>query len=132
MKKIIFLLALFVISGTYAQEGQELTVTEIVMCTEVEAREPVGTNTVFPDTVGTLYCYTEITGALVPTEIKHVWYHLDEERAAIELDVKSETWRTWSSKRIIPQWAGKWRIDVVDAKGDVLTSYDFTIESTTF
>jgi hypothetical protein len=102
------------------------------MCTEVEAREPVGVNTVFPDTVETLYCYTEIKGALVPTEIKHVWYHLDHERASIELDVKSETWRTWSSKRIVPQWAGKWRIDVVDAKGDVLTSHDFTIESTTF
>jgi hypothetical protein len=132
MRKIIFLLALFTISGPYAQEGQELVVTQIVTCTEVEAREPVGVNTVFPDTVGTLYCYTEIKGALTPTKVKHIWYHLDEERASIELDVKSETWRTWSSKRIIPQWAGKWRIDVVDAKGDVLKSHDFTIESTTF
>lgn len=127
---------LFISSFAFAQTdstmaGQrmmpELTVEKMIFCTGVENREPVGVDTVFADTVGQVYCYTQISGAENPTTISHVWFLNGEEKASIELSVRGETWRTWSSKTIPEEWDGTWRVEVQSATQDVLMSKEFVV-----
>lgn len=105
-----------------------LTVDQMVFCTGVENREPVGADTAFADTVGQVYCFTQISGAEDQTTISQVWYLNDEEKASVNLSVKGKTWRTWSSKRIPKEWDGTWRVEVKSASGNVLMSKEFVIQ----
>jgi hypothetical protein len=111
----------------FAQEAQQLKVEEMEICSAVEDRQPSGADTTFSATLEQLYCFTKIVGAEGETSISHVWYTGDEEKAKVDLTVKSENWRTWSSKKIIPEWAGNWRVDVVSADGEILASKKFTV-----
>lgn len=95
----------------------------------VEDREPVGTAEVFPPDVERVYCFVEIEGAKGETHITHVWYWGGQEMASVELPVRSNRWRTWSSKRIIEDWTGGWRVEVLDSTGAVLQSLPFEISA---
>ncbi len=120
-------LSLVLLTGI-ASAGEALKVEEMVFCTAVESRRAVGVDVRFPDTVGRVYCYTRISGAVDATGIVHVWYFNDEEKFRLSLDVKSTSWRTWSSKKIVSRWTGDWRVDVLSSDGDLLDSKAFTIE----
>jgi len=132
MKRILHLFVLFILLLTgqsvvaVAQEAVE--VQEMVFCTSVEDREPVGTDTTFLSTVEVVYCFTKLSSSVDTTTIAHVWYYNDEEMARVELNVKAQTWRTWSSKRIVQEWTGKWRVDVVSENGTVLQSKEFDVK----
>lgn len=124
---VLLLGALFLGSGM-AQDVQ-LTIDQISVCTAIEDRVPVGEDTVFSNNVGQLYCFTQISGADGDTEIAHVWYFNGEEKARVNLTIKGQTWRTWSSKKIAETWVGPWRVDVMDGNGNVLVSKDFEIRT---
>jgi hypothetical protein len=66
-------------------------------------------------------------GAEGVTEITHVWYFANEERAKITLPVRSPSWRTFSSKKIRPHEVGQWFVDVVSADGQVLQTIQFKV-----
>lgn len=127
MKKVI--LAILFVSFLIINEAnaQELSLATIQFGTEVENRELVGTDSTFAASIGTVYCYTRLTGAEDSTEIAHVWYFSDQERARVPLQVRSSDWRTWSSKKILPSWVGEWSVRVEDAEGNVLGSRSFVI-----
>jgi len=134
-KKIYPLLFLFIVllfsmqgSRIYAQEEDTPRVTEMKFCIAVQDREPIGVDTVFADTVKQVYCFTLIEGARDTTSITHVWYHGTEKRAEVHLKVGSIRWRTWSSKRIIKEWLGKWRVEVISAEGKILRTEEFDIK----
>jgi Protein of unknown function (DUF2914) len=119
---------LFLPAAAHVQETPQLTVEEMVFCAAVQDRQPTGVDTAFANTVDRVYCFVKITGAPDTTAISHVWYYGDKEMARTELQVKSQTWRTWSSKRIVPEWEGRWRVDVVSSSGTVLRSGEFIIK----
>ena len=110
-----------------AQEAASLDVAVAAICQDVVDREPVDAGVSFAASVGTLYCFTKITGAQEATQITHVWYFGAEERARVDLDVNSATWRTWSSKIIQTHEVGSWRVDVLDSAGTVLKELQFEI-----
>ena len=110
--------------------GSVITV-EAKLATGIQDREPVGVGSTFPADVDTVYLWTRVMGAKDTTFIKCVWTYGDEEMASVELPVRSPSWRTWSSKAIMPQWAGKWDVKVLDADGNVLKGLTFTIEPAT-
>ena len=120
MALVVVVLAL---AGTAA--AADLTVESAVVCENVVDREPVNAAATFPVSVGRLYCFTKIVGAQEPTEIAHVWYWGDVERARVTLNVKAANWRTYSSKVIQEHEIGPWRVDIVDAAGTVLGSVRF-------
>jgi hypothetical protein len=120
-------LAALALSGS-AQAGG-LEVSRMVICRGVAAREPVQPDSVFARDVGRLFCFTEIRGAETPTEIVHVWFWGEKEMARVRLPVRAERWRTWSSKRILPEWTGTWRVEVQDTAGSVLRTASFRIGS---
>ncbi len=105
----------------------EAKVTEAVICTGVEQREPKGAAETFDAGVGQLFCFTHIEGAS-GTTIKHAWYWRDALQRDIPLQVGGSPWRTWSQKNIQPMQTGAWRVDVVAEDGKVLKSLNFAIE----
>ena len=127
-----FLLALFIlIVALIDLKAQSiLKIERIVVSTGVENRQPVGESDTFADSVGTLFCYTEIRGMGDSTTVSHVWYHGENRRADVKLNVRGYRWRTWSTKVIQKDWTGDWRVDVVSADGKILKSKRFRIIDT--
>lgn len=132
------LLSLVIAASGYSQ-GQTPTTpaptpslsAEVEVCTAVVDRAPTGTATNFGADVGTLYCWSKITGAAVETTVKHIWMYEGKKMAVVDLPVRSGYWRTHSSKKILPEWTGKWEVQVVDAAGNTLKSATFTVGAAT-
>jgi len=126
----VFFMILFLagVQNALSQTAVKMEVVEMMICTGVQDRVPVGTDTMFLKTVGQLYCYTKVTGAGESAKLSHVWYHNDQEMARVDLNVMADTWRTWSSKKIVEEWIGSWRVDVVSESGEVLKSMAFTVQ----
>lgn len=108
-------------------QAQDIKITQFDFATSIEDRQPVDVDTTFAADVGTIYSYTEIEGITDSTEITHVWYHREEEKARINLTVSSSPWRTWSSKSILESWTGPWRVMILDSEENVLDAKTFTI-----
>jgi hypothetical protein len=102
---------------------------EAVVARDVMDRMPVDSGIAFPADVGTLVCWTRVTGAAagVDTELHHVWFHGDQQVGDMELRVGGSPWRTWSRKTVVPEWTGPWRVEVRDASGTVLATVSFTV-----
>jgi len=105
-----------------------LTIDKMVVCTGIEEREPVGEGTLFQSGVGKLYCFSLVLGAEEPTVIHHVWYWNDQKMADIPLTIRSSRFRTYSSKNILPQWKGAWRVELTGPKGEILSTAAFNVE----
>jgi hypothetical protein len=115
--------------GVVAPSG--LTVLRAYICKGIEQSEPTEAGKSFiptPDGVLRLCCFSEIGGAAEPDTVSHVWYWGQREMARVPLRVRGTRWRTWSTKRIIDEWQGDWRVDIVDRDGFVLASLPFSVE----
>ena len=126
----VFTVLLMVFSLIYsapARAADNLQVEGLAICKDVVDREPVDAGNTFQASLGRLYCFTKITGATAPTEITHIWYFDDIERARVSLSIKADNWRTYSSKRIQAHEIGFWRVEVQDSAGNVLESVQFEI-----
>lgn len=121
-------LALSLIAATVSVKAageKPITVEKIVAATGVENRDAVGENTGFEASVGKVYCWTKVTSKTPPANIKHVWY-VDEKKVFEQpLELKSPSARTWSCKTVK---AGKWKVEVTDDAGAVLSSVEFTVK----
>ena len=121
---IVLSLVLFPAAAAIAAD---LQVEDAVVCTNVVDREPVDSAVSFPASVGRLYAFTRIIGAPDPTQVVHVWYYGDEERARVTLAVNGSNWRTYSSKVIQAHEIGAWRVEVLDADGNSLDTVQFDV-----
>jgi hypothetical protein len=122
---LIFMTAAIALAAPLAGQEGGLSVGEMAICTGVEGRMPVGESTQFLDPIDRLYCFTRIVGATDTITVRHVWYFGEEEKARVDLPVRSASWRTWSSKMMLPAWSGTWRVDVLGPGGEVLQSREF-------
>ncbi len=130
IQTILFLTsAFFTVAALSAQtqEESEIHVSRMVVCESVENHEPVGEKSTFADTVSRIFCFTEIENARENTRVKHRWYYGETLKAEVTLPVYSASWRTFSSKRMLPSWTGEWRVDLLDEKGAVLKSVHFRL-----
>lgn len=125
-KIIILLIVLFMLVS--APAFAEVKVADAVITTAIEEQMPVDKIEVYPADYGKLYCFTRIVGAEKETHVTHVWYYQDDELARVELPIGSADWRTYSSKRFLPQWAGQWRVVVVDEEGKEIAAVPFVLE----
>lgn len=127
LKKILLLLFIGSCWSTFAAAG-ELSVAESSITTAIENQQPVDQISTYPADFGKLYCFTRIVGATSDTSVTHVWLFQGHEMARVTLPVGSKNWRTNSSKRFLPQWAGEWQVRVLDAEGNELASIPFVLE----
>lgn len=125
-----YFLSLLMVSGLFVwtAEASAVRVTDAVITTAIENQMPVDRIDVYPADYGKLFCFTRIVGAEKDTQVTHVWYYQDDELARVDLSVGSADWRTYSSKRFLPQWAGEWRVVVLDVNGDQLTTVPFVLK----
>jgi hypothetical protein len=125
---IFIALTLTVFPLTLTQAEEVITIEDWAIATTIENRIPQRTAQSFPATVGKLHCFTKVVGAKTETSITHTWYYQDKKMAEVVLPVKSPYWRTWSSKKILPEWKGPWRVDATSEDGSLLKTISFTIE----
>ncbi len=128
ISSIISMIVLFFQVGLLAQNQSGLKIENVAVCTSVEDRKPVGTDSVFSSDVGKLYCFTKLESQAERSKIFHVWFYHDNEMAQINLPVKAKSWRTWSAKTILPEWKGNWKVEVQDSSGNVISSTSFRLK----
>ncbi len=118
----LFALSSLLLSGMVQAEG---SVARAIVTTGVADREPVNDlERVLAGNQKVLF-FTELRG-MEGQSIKHRWSHGDESLAEVEFKVGGPRWRVWSSKNLIPEWAGEWRVEVVDGEGNVLSEKSFS------
>lgn len=105
--------------------AQEPEVTRAVVAAGIEDREPVGETDRFAPDVERVYFYTVFEGDFPESHFEHVWLHEGEEMARIALTARGPRWRTWSSKAMLPEWAGEWVVRVEDENGRELAAARF-------
>lgn len=127
MRKKILLLTLLVAVFSLPSYAEELAIADGTITTAIEGLMPVDRIESHPAGFGKLYCYTRITGARADTQVTHVWYYQNNEMARVVLPVRSSDWRTYSSKRFLPQWQGEWEVVVLDDKQEELGRYPFRL-----
>lgn len=125
MKKILFLL-IFSVSVVLPAFG-DISVNRIAIATDIVDREPAGTSENFSGRLEKLYCFTEIYTDNFPTKVVHIWLYNDNIIAEVPLNINSGKWRTYSSKRILPSWTGKWKVEVYSEDGALIGSKSFTV-----
>ena len=124
---VLVLICLVVPYSIHAQQTGNLNVASAVICKNVVDRKPVEPGTSFSASAGRLYCYSKIADIQNPTQIVHVWYFGDTERARIPLKINPPSWRTFSSKKIQGHETGKWQVKILDASGNLLEDVGFEI-----
>jgi hypothetical protein len=97
------------------------------ICTGMADREPVDAGTSFSVATDRLYCFSKIANITEATEIVHVWYFGETERARVSLGIKPPSWRTYSSKIIQTHEIGPWRVEILDASGNLLETLKFEV-----
>ena len=120
----IISLCLLIPFSSNAQAGA-LSVESAAICTGVANREAVDAGTSFAVSIGRLYCFSKIADIQESTDIVHVWYYGETERARISLVVNPPAWRTHSSKIIQAHEIGAWRVEILDASGNLLETLKF-------
>lgn len=106
----------------------DLTVKDVKICKSIYKRNPVGSDVVFTNTVDSLYCFSRIQNLGSKVEVKHVWYYENKVVTQVRYNVKkSNIYRSWTKKTILPSQVGKWRVDILDSYGTIIGSKKFKI-----
>ncbi len=130
-KTLLFVLALAFFSLTsLSAQTSDYEVTNAVVTTRIVNRMPeVQTaNNTFASNVERLFYFTKVEQATEPTSILHEWYWQGALLATIELDVDSNAWRTWSSKKILPHQTGRWTVISKRPDGSTAQTTSFSLE----
>ncbi len=93
----------------------------------IDEREPTENLENLTNENGQVKFFTELRDMSGQTAI-HRWEYDGKIVAEVEFNVKGPRWRVWSSKSLIPQWTGDWKVSVVNGAGEVISeknlSYD--------
>jgi Protein of unknown function (DUF2914) len=92
--------------------------------TGISNREPVDDVSTLDSSHDMVYFFTELKDAEGQTII-HRWEFNGKTVAEVSLQPKAAHWRTWSSKKLMPEQTGTWTVEVVDDSGKVLMSKSF-------
>lgn len=118
-RAMIFLVALsgLMMSGVVLAEG---SVARAIVTTAVSEREPVNDLDQVMAGNDKVIFFTELRG-MEGQAVKHRWSHGDESLAEVEFNVGGPRWRVWSSKNLLPEWSGEWKVEVIDGEGNVVS-----------
>ncbi len=121
--KLMILLALILVANPSWGE-----LDRGILTSNVSNREPVddlGNQVVSDGSNSQQVFYFTHLKQLEGTQIQHRWYYRGKEMATVTLNIGSNDWRTYSSKRLLPNWIGEWKIEVWN--GDLkIQEHNFT------
>lgn len=95
------------------------SVMRSVFTNGIEDREPVDNMQAVGNHGNSITYFTELRDMSGQTA-KHRWEYNGNVMAEVEFNVRGPRWRVWSSKSLMPQWEGEWKVSVVNAAGDVI------------
>ena len=107
--------------------ASDVKVEQFICSKNIVNRKPVGISNNFPVDTGKIYCFTKVKSKNIPTYIYHVWYKDNIKIAEIKLNVKYNSYRTWSYKSISKNDIGNWRIELLDKDKNKLAETSFAI-----
>lgn len=121
MKKLLLLtIGLFLLLAPVLFAA-EAGVARALFTTGIENREPVDELTATDTALETLFFFTELSN-LAGQQVVHRWVYNGQVMAEVPFSVGGPRWRVYSSKQMIPGWIGQWRVEVVNAAGEVMAS----------
>jgi hypothetical protein len=126
MRTAVSCLALLLAFVAVPAAAADTPAATVVVCTAIQDNSCDGANVRFPPNVGKLWGFSQVTN--VSDKIVHVWFFGGKELGRVELPVKAARWRTWSNVTVAKNMAGPWRLEARDSSGNVLASFNFTIE----
>lgn len=127
MNKLIHLLIIFALAGFSQFVSAQVVRSQLT--SNIENREPTdnleGLVQSHKNEIKRVYFFTQVAG-LENQQIIHRWLYEGEEKAAVTLNIGSDSWRTYSSKSLPSYWHGKWQVQVW--QGDLmLISHHFEV-----
>lgn len=96
------------------------SVMRSVFTNGIENREPVDNMQAVGNTANNITYFTELRD-MSGQMAKHRWEHNGNVMAEVEFNVRGPRWRVWSSKALMPQWEGEWKVSVLNAAGEVIS-----------
>ena len=109
-------------------DASGIQIESAVVCQDVVDRMPVGSGDVIARETAKVYCFCKVVGAVGDTHVTHNWYYKGSLTSSVKLNVRSPSWRTWSSKTMTPEWTGEWMVEILSADGSPLESIIFFIQ----
>ncbi len=117
-------LLLLVFSYSFASK---IKVEQFVCSENVVNRTPVNISKTFSTELDKVYCFTKVKTDKAPTYIYHVWYKNGKKIAEIKINIKYQSYRTWSYKTIFPSDVGDWKVELLDNNKNKITETYFKI-----
>jgi hypothetical protein len=115
-------------AASAAAGAGEGVVARAVFTTAVADREPSDELSVVPSSTDRVYFFTELLG-IEGQRVTHRWEQAGQVRGEVGFDVVGPRWRVWSSKQMLPDWTGEWRVTVVDESGAELATRSFSYQA---
>jgi hypothetical protein len=110
-----------------AASAEKLTLTDAVMCEDVQERQPLYEGVVFSIGIGRVFCYTLFDPVPEKTFITHNWYNRDNLSTKIKLMLQPPRWTTYSAIQLRESDKGPWRVEIIDSEGRILQILRFSV-----
>lgn len=115
-----YMLVLAVVAGApMAALSAEPEVSRAQFTSAVLDREPTDDLAAIAPGADKVYFFTELRN-MDGTTIVHRWSLNGEVMAEVSFNVRASRWRVYSSKTLLPEWRGEWKVEIVDEAGKVL------------
>ena len=102
-----------------------IEIEQAVLTSKIKNKQPTDTLVdKVPKQIRNLSFFTQIKDAENRT-IYHRWLFNNKEMALIPLEINSNLYRTWSSKKMASAWQGKWTVEVLNETKDVIYRQSF-------
>lgn len=96
------------------------TVARAIFTSQMVDREPTNILTELANDTQRVYFFTDLrdmTGQI----ITHQWEYAGNVMAEVKFKVgDGHRWRVYSSKNLLPEWTGEWKVSVIDENGSTL------------
>lgn len=100
-------------------------VVRAIFTTAIVDREPIDTLETFSADTSRFFFFTDLRG-LDGEIVTHRWEYNGQLMAEITFRVGSGTrWRVYSSKNLLPEWTGAWKVVVNNENGETLHTGTF-------
>ena len=124
----VFLLV--AVSGAlgWAADGPPFAIKRLLVCQDVQDREPVGVASTFSSATEKVYAFMEAVEIPADTTADFVWYHGTDELTRVTVKVgQGGRWRTYANKNLYGL-TGPWRVEIQDAEGSILGTAEFEVQ----
>ena len=96
------------------------SVMRSIFTNAIEDREPIDNMKSTGNSSNKIIYFTELRD-MSGQMARHRWEHNGNVMAEVEFNVRGPRWRVWSSKSLMPQWEGEWKVSVLNAAGEVIS-----------